>query len=67
MALDRKPTPNDPNAFLMPFIANRQFKKAPRMFVAARAMRHTTSDNRQVLTERGPVVLQRRPLPRKDY
>lgn len=33
----------------MPFTANRQFKKAPRMFVAASGMHYTTSDGRQVL------------------
>ncbi|WP_086471325.1 aspartate aminotransferase family protein [Devosia lucknowensis] len=33
----------------MPFTANRQFKKAPRMFVAAKDMHYTTSDGRQVL------------------
>ncbi len=49
MALDRKATPNDLNAFWMPFTANRQFKKNPRMFVAARDMHYTTSDGRQVL------------------
>ncbi len=49
MALDRKPTPNDLNAFWMPFTANRQFKKAPRMFVGAKDMHYTTSDGRQVL------------------
>ncbi len=49
MALDRKPTPNDLNAFWMPFTANRQFKKAPRMFVAAKDMHYTTSEGRQVL------------------
>ncbi|SEM86160.1 beta-alanine--pyruvate transaminase [Gemmobacter aquatilis] len=49
MALDRKQTPNDLNAFWMPFTANRQFKKNPRMFVAAKDMHYTTSDGRQVL------------------
>ena len=49
MALDRKATPNDLNAFWMPFTANRQFKKSPRMFVAARDMHYTTSEGRQVL------------------
>jgi beta-alanine--pyruvate transaminase len=49
MALDRKPTPNDLHAFWMPFTANRQFKRAPRMFVAARDMHYTTADGRQVL------------------
>jgi beta-alanine--pyruvate transaminase len=49
MALDRKPTPNDLNAFWMPFTANRQFKKNPRMFVAAKDMHYTTADGRQVL------------------
>lgn len=48
MALDRN-VPNDLNAFWMPFTANRQFKKAPRMFVGAKDMHYTTSDGRQVL------------------
>jgi beta-alanine--pyruvate transaminase len=48
MALDRK-TPNDLNAFWMPFTANRQFKKSPRMFVGAKDMHYTASDGRQVL------------------
>ncbi|MBU1175299.1 MAG: aspartate aminotransferase family protein [Alphaproteobacteria bacterium] len=33
----------------MPFTANRQFKKAPRMFVAAKDMHYTTSDGREVM------------------
>jgi beta-alanine--pyruvate transaminase len=41
--------PNDLRAFWMPFTANRQFKKAPRMFVAADGMHYTTEDGRQVL------------------
>jgi beta-alanine--pyruvate transaminase len=41
--------PNDLSAFWMPFTANRQFKKAPRMFVGARNMHYTTADGRQVL------------------
>ena len=41
--------PNDLRAFWMPFTANRQFKQAPRMFVAAEGMYYTTSDGRQVL------------------
>jgi beta-alanine--pyruvate transaminase len=49
MALDRRPAPNDLNAFWMPFTANRQFKQSPRMFVAAKDMHYTTSDGRQVL------------------
>ncbi|MCC6001940.1 MAG: aspartate aminotransferase family protein [Pararhodobacter sp.] len=49
MALDRPKAPNDLRAFWMPFTANRQFKKAPRMFVAAEGMHYTTSDGRQVL------------------
>ncbi|MCX8508282.1 MAG: aspartate aminotransferase family protein [Rhodobacteraceae bacterium] len=49
MALDRKTAPNDLNAFWMPFTSNRQFKKNPRMFVAAKDMHYTTSDGRQVL------------------
>ncbi|MCV2880651.1 aspartate aminotransferase family protein [Actibacterium sp. XHP0104] len=49
MALDRKPVPNDLSAFWMPFTANRQFKKAPRMFVSADRMTYKTSDGRDVL------------------
>ncbi len=41
--------PNDLRAFWMPFTANRQFKKEPRMFVGARDMHYTTHDGRQVL------------------
>ncbi|MDO5370228.1 aspartate aminotransferase family protein [Paracoccus sp. (in: a-proteobacteria)] len=49
MPLDRKPAPNDLNAFWMPFTANRQFKQAPRMLVAAKDMHYTAADGRQVL------------------
>ena len=49
MALDRKPAPNDLNAFWMPFTSNRQFKSNPRMLVGAKDMHYTTSDGRQVL------------------
>src|SRR5690606_29136463 len=45
----RNVTPNDLSAFWMPFTANRQFKKAPRMFVGARDMHYTTTDGRSVL------------------
>ena len=41
--------PNDLRAFWMPFTANRQFKKAPRLLVGAKDMHYTTSDGRQVL------------------
>jgi beta-alanine--pyruvate transaminase len=40
---------NDLAAFWMPFTANRQFKKAPRLFVAADRMHYTTDDGRRVL------------------
>lgn len=40
---------NNLDAFWMPFTANRQFKKNPRMFVAADRMHYTTSDGRKVL------------------
>ncbi|PZO66484.1 MAG: aspartate aminotransferase family protein [Paracoccus denitrificans] len=49
MALDRKPAPNDLNAFWMPFTANRQFKAAPRLLVSAKDMHYTSADGRQVL------------------
>src|SRR6188472_2211243 len=41
--------PNDLRAFWMPFTANRKFKEAPGMFVAAEGMHYTTSDGRKVL------------------
>ena len=49
MPLDRKPAPNDLSAFWMPFTANRQFKQAPRMLVAAQDMHYTAADGRPVL------------------
>ena len=42
-------TPNDLRAFWMPFTANRQFKKSPRMFVGAKDMHYVTADGRKVL------------------
>ncbi|WP_068315703.1 aspartate aminotransferase family protein [Polycladidibacter hongkongensis] len=41
--------PNDLDAFWMPFTANRQFKQAPRLLVAAKDMHYTSADGRQVL------------------
>ena len=40
---------NDLDAFWMPFTANRQFKKAPRLFTSAERMHYTTDDGRKVL------------------
>ncbi len=40
---------NDLDAFFMPFTANRQFKKAPRMLVGAEGMHYITMDGRRVL------------------
>jgi beta-alanine--pyruvate transaminase len=44
-----EPAANNLEAFWMPFSANRQFKKKPRMFVSAKDMHYTTDDGRQVL------------------
>jgi len=41
--------PTDLDAYWMPFTANRQFKKAPRLFTKAQGMYFTTDDGRQVL------------------
>ena len=46
---DTSPTPNDLNAYWMPFTANRQFKSNPRLLVAAKDMHYTSHDGRQVL------------------
>ena len=40
---------NNLDAFWMPFTANRQFKKAPRMFVSADRMHYTTAEGNKVL------------------
>jgi beta-alanine--pyruvate transaminase len=42
-------TPNNLEAYWMPFTANRAFKAAPRMMVAAEGMYYTTDDGRKVL------------------
>ena len=41
--------PNDLDSFWMPFTANRQFKAAPRLLVAAKDMHYTAADGHQVL------------------
>ena len=40
---------NDLAAFWMPFTANRQFKKSPRIFTAAKDMHYVTDDSRKVM------------------
>ena len=40
---------NDLEAFFMPFTANRQFKKAPRLLASAKDMHYRTEDGRKVL------------------
>ncbi|MCF6315526.1 MAG: aspartate aminotransferase family protein [Marinosulfonomonas sp.] len=49
MANDTPKHPNDLSAFWMPFTANRQFKKNPRMFVSADGMYYKTAGGRDVL------------------
>ena len=49
MALDQPQWPNDLRAFWMPFTANRQFKKAPRMLVSADGMHYRSADGRDIL------------------
>jgi beta-alanine--pyruvate transaminase len=49
MADRRTASPNDLRAFWMPFTANRQFKSAPRLLVAADGMYYTAADGRQIL------------------
>jgi beta-alanine--pyruvate transaminase len=46
---DRAVAPNNLEAFWMPFTANRQFKRNPRMLVGADRMHYFTSDGRKVL------------------
>ena len=40
---------NNLEAWWMPFTANRQFKKAPRLLVAAQGMHYRDADGRQIL------------------
>jgi beta-alanine--pyruvate transaminase len=47
--LQKAPITNNLEAFWMPFSANRQFKKAPRMLVRAEGMHYWSHDGRQVL------------------
>ena len=42
-------TPNDLEAFWMPFTPNRQFKAAPRLIVGAKDMSYFTADGRTIL------------------
>ncbi|WP_303983649.1 aspartate aminotransferase family protein [Dongia mobilis] len=44
-----KPTPNNLEAFFMPFTSNRHFKANPRLFVKAEGMHFTNIDGKQVL------------------
>ena len=48
-APERANTGVNMDAYWMPFTANRQFKKNPRLFVKASGMHYTTDDGRQVL------------------
>ena len=42
-------TPNDLDAWWMPFTANRAFKKSPRMLARAKDMHYYTPEGRAVL------------------
>ncbi|TPQ30436.1 aspartate aminotransferase family protein [Bradyrhizobium guangdongense] len=49
MTLHQIPNTIKTDAHWMPFTANRQFKKAPRLFSSAEGMHYTTVDGRQVI------------------
>jgi beta-alanine--pyruvate transaminase len=42
-------TVSDLESYWMPFTANRQFKSAPRLLIAAKGMYYTSADSRQIL------------------
>jgi len=44
-----KPTANNLEAFFMPFTANRQFKKNPRMLVKAKGVHYWTPEGRKII------------------
>ena len=67
MTLHQKPNTLQTDSFWMPFTANRQFKKAPRLFASAEGMHYTTVDGRKVIDGFGrPLVRQCRPRPPPD-
>lgn len=47
--MNRPAAANDFSRFWMPFSANREFARDPRMIVAAKGMYYTSDDNRQIL------------------
>ena len=47
-----KPTPNNLEAFFMPFTSNRAFKAKPRLFVKAEGMHYTPSKAARCSTPR---------------
>jgi beta-alanine--pyruvate transaminase len=49
LGADFEASPNNLEAFWMPFTANRQFKSKPRLLVAAKDMHYTSHDGRQIL------------------
>jgi beta-alanine--pyruvate transaminase len=49
MSMSDVNVPNDLDSLWMPYTANRQFKKEPRLFVEAEGMHYTTADGRKVL------------------
>ncbi len=49
MTLHQIPNTLQTDSFWMPFTANRQFKKAPRLFASAEGMHYTTVDGRKVI------------------
>ncbi len=49
IAANDQTKPNDLDPFWMPFTANRQFKKQPRLFVEAEGVHYTTAEGRKVL------------------
>ncbi|HCD17371.1 MAG TPA: aspartate aminotransferase family protein, partial [Rhodobiaceae bacterium] len=42
-------TPNDLDAFFMPFTASRQFRQTPRLLASAEGMYYKTTDGRTIL------------------
>jgi len=49
VTLHQIPNTLQTDSFWMPFTANRQFKKAPRLFASAEGMHYTTVDGRKVI------------------
>ena len=51
------PAANNLEAFFMPFTANRQFKKNPRLLARAKGVHYWTPEGRKIIDQSGLAVI----------